>query len=83
MDPSEDGLAIVRLSFFLMVIYIFTIIYYCLLYCLLLYIYILSLFLGCMLIMHYEHIYMEDMHVYYLCRYMVVLCGFAGLSLRG
>ena len=75
MDPSEDGLAIVRLSFFLhvshsrfsMFIYIFIIIY-CRLLLFILFIYILSLFLGCMLIMHYEHIYMRDMHVYYLCR---------------
>lgn len=76
MDPSEDGLAIVGLSFFilffciclivvfLMFIYIFIIICYRLL----LYIYILSLFLGYMLIMHYEHIYIRDTHVYYLCR---------------
>ena len=53
---------------------LFIVISYCLLliiiiyYCLLVFIYIFSLFLGCMLIMHYEHIYMRDMHVCYLCR---------------
>lgn len=55
------------LLFFIVMSYCFLLIII-MYYCLLLYIYIFSLFLGCMLIMHYEHIYMGDMHVCYLCR---------------